>query len=865
MPFFQYIRLIIRDSRGARGRLFFFVACLAVGVAAVVAVAGLMQSMDEGIRIEARRLLGADATIEGRRPLPKQLDGVLAEFTRDTGRQITRTDTVELVTLIAAGTRTSAHDAPSTAAASLLVELKSASGTFPLYGKLALTPDAPLTQTLTDFNAVVAPEVLSRLNLAIGDKLTIGNADFFISGIVNDEPDKLNFSFALGPRVFLSQGGLENTNLITRGSRLRYSALLRLPGEATAKEADELAQFLRDHLADVAYFNVESFPQAQPALRAGLRRMGNYLGLVGLLSLLIGGVGVAQTIRAYVAARFDSIAIMKCLGVTPNQVVAVYLGQVLLLAVVGSILGSLIGTAIQAVVPRFAPDLVPPDLVHGWQPWALLRGMLMGVGVALVFSVPPLLDVRRVPPVRLLRTDSQPLPMGRWINLAASSVLLTAIFAAATIQGGSTKYGLFFTLGLVAVLALLAGAAVLVIKIVARLPRDWGRLWLRHGIASLARPGSATLSAIVALGMGVGIITAMQLVQQRLATELSGELPTNAPSSFFVDIQPDQAAGLQKMVMDMGGEKYDAVPMVMGRLKSVDGIPIEQLAAALPEASPETRNRKWVLTREQRMTYGPSITRGNTIIDPPNAGEKLWSDPARNEVSIERQFAADLNVKVGSEITLDLQGVPIELKVTSIRNVDWRALGINFFLVVEPGVLESAPQLRLATARLPEGAEQRIQDAVVAKYPNISVVHIRQMLAKVLTVLERLGLAVQLLGAFTVIAGIVILAGVVSASYARRGREVALLKTLGMTRRQVVQLMAVEYALIGLVAAVIGVAAGSTLAWAVLTRVMELPFELPVLTVVVIVGGAVVAAVTAGLAVSVRAMQTPPIAVLRQA
>lgn len=862
MPLSQYLQWIFRDSRGARGRLLFFVACLAVGVAAVVAVAGLMQSMEEGIRIEARRLLGADVAIEARRPMPAALDDLLKQYSQNSGRAIQRTNTVELVTLIAS--RPPPNEQAQENQSSLLVELKSAKGEFPLYGSLALVPDAPLAQTLNDSSAIVASEVLTRLNLSVGSTISIGNAQFLIVGVVSDEPDKLNFSFSLGPRVFVTSGGLEQTGLITKGSRLRHAALLKIEGGATSKQADELAKFLKDRLPDATYFNVESFGEAQPALRAGMRRMGNYLGLVGLLSLLIGGVGVAQTVRAYVASRLDSIAIMKCLGVTPNQVAMIYLGQVLALAIVASIAGSLVGAAIQVAIPRIAPELIPPELVHAWQPAAIARGLLMGVSVALVFSVPPLLEVRRVPPVRLLRTDSQPLPPGKWVNAAAAALLLGAVFFSAAIQGGSAKYGLFFTLGLSVVLLILAGAAMLVIKIVTRIPRDWGRLWLRHGLASLARPGSATISAIVALGLGVGIISSIHFVQRRLAIELSGDLPVNAPTSFFVDIQPDQHEGLKSMLENMDAERFNSVPIVMGRLQNVDGASVEELAKAMAEDKPEARQKKWVLTREQRMTYGPSLPVGNTIIAPGDAGEQLWRDPSKNEVSIERQFADDLGVHVGSTLTIDVQGIPIELTVSTIRNINWRTFGINFFLVVEPGVLEDAPQLRLATSRLPEGKEQKIQDAIVAKYPNVTVVHIRKILMKVLTVLERLGFAVELLGAFTVIAGVVILAGVISASYSQRGREVALLKTLGMTRRQVVMLMAVEYALVGLVAASIGIAAGGALAWVILTRVMEVEFGGSLISAGAILAGATLAAVTAGLAVSWRALQTRPIAVLRQ-
>jgi putative ABC transport system permease protein len=871
-----FFRALLRESRGARGRLAFFVACLSVGVAAVVAVAGLSASLDEGIRSEARQLLAADLAIDGNRPLPPGLDlgkiGLAGA---------SRTDIRETVTIVAVPPA-----APDRPGPSQLAELKVIHGDYPFYGDLKLNPQRPLRELLRPDTTVVAADLLSHLHLRSGDTLRIGGQPFRIAGTVLSEPDRISVSMTLGPRVFLSAEGFDRTGLEARGSRVGHRTLIKLPpgsGASSGASVQEIEARLRKALPETVY-RIQTFRDAQPTLRENLARVERFLGLVALLSLFVGGIGVAQSVRAWLAGRLDAIAVLKCLGMRPREIFPLYLGQTALLGLAGSAVGILAGAAVQLLLPSLFPDLIPAELIRPWQPGALLRGLGLGVGVALLFSLPPLSTVLRVPPARVLRREAEPLPAHRWTTALTLAALALGVWAMASVQAHSWDLGARFTGGVALAAALLAGAAVLVSRGVRRIPRDAVRsLWLRHGLASLARPGAAAMSAIVALGLGVLVVVAMSLVERRLTAELSSELPKDAPTAFLIDIQPPQWPGVEALLRKAGATRIDSVPVVMGRLAALDGKSVEELSrvegpdqehaqersrgrspggfrGGRGERGPsrERGRRRWALSREQRLTYMQELPKDNVIV----AGS-LWSDPDHAEVSVEQEFAENLGIHLGSSLRFDIQGVPVDLKVTSLRTVDWKTFGINFFLVVEPGVLDHAPQQRLAAVRLPRGGEQRVQDLLAASYPNVTVLRIREILEKVVKVMDRIGLGIRFLGGFTVLAGIAILAGAVSAGSARRGREVALLKTLGMTRRGVAGAFAVEYALIGLVAAAIGAGGGYALAWGVITRGFEMPWELQPWPLVVALLAGVALTVVAGLAASLRALARRPIEVLR--
>jgi putative ABC transport system permease protein len=838
--------LATREFRGSAGRILFFAACLAVGVAAVVAVAGLSMALDETIRAEARQLLAADLAVDSRRPIPGEV--VEAAETIDGADHHRVAELPSVVSVPGIG-------APSPAGRSVLCELKAVERGYPFFGELVTEP-ADAIDLLGDRSVIVAPELLARLGVEPGDELKIGSDTFTIAALVTAEPDRMGSSFAFGPRVIMTRQGLERTGLAGLGSRVRHRLLVRLPDGAAPEELERAAATIRAAIAEPEFYELETAAEAQPALRSGVDRVERFLGLVALLSLLIGGIGVAQAVRAWLAGRLDAIAVMRALGVRPREVFALFLGQTAALAITGSAAGAVAGALVARVAPAMLAGLLPVDVEVGWQPLAMLRGIALGLGVALLFGLRPLVDAMRVPPIRVLRRDAEPLPVSRAMAVALAAVLLAGIAATAAIQSGSMLRGLQFAAGLTLAAAVLAGSAAVVVRFSGRAARARSTVTTRHGFAALARPGSGTLGAIVALGLGVVTVAGMYLVQDRISAQLEADLPDEAPTVFLVDIQPDQWHGVEAELVAAGAENLDSVEVVMARLGSINGVPVARLAE---QTDDPTSDRRWVLTREQRLTSLETLPDDNIIVE-----GALWSDPARDEVSIEQDFARDLGVGVGDTIVFDVQGVPIELLVSSIRTVEWESFAINFFLVVEPGVLDGAPRFRLAAARVAADAELPLQDRLAASYPNVTLLRLREVLDKVVGILEQLGDGIRFVGAFTVLAGIAILAGAVSAGAASRGRQVALFKTLGMTRLQVVLVFAVEYALVGLVAGCLGAVGATVMAWLITTYGFQLEWAWRPGVGLVAVVVTMALSVIAGLAASGRALAVRPLAVLRR-
>ncbi len=833
---------VLRESRGSRARLVFFSSCIAIGVAAVVAVTALSAALEEGLRAESRELLAADLVLQAYRPLPGELEPALATITPGAKR----TDVRELATMVAAPASS------KEAGRSLLCELKVVDGEYPFYGELVLEPAFPLSELLGPENAVVAPELLAGLGLSLGDALRIGGADFRVAGVVYDEPDRLDFSFALGPRVFLSGAGLERTALLGAGNRVKYRALVRLAHPADLRA---IVERLREALGGASWIRFETHLDSQRGVRRGIERFDSFLGLVALLSLILGGIGVAQVTRSWVSARALSIAVWKSIGLRPREILFLYLLHALLFAGLGSAAGALLGGALPFLLPRLVPDLLDPGLVRPFQPLALLRGVSLGLGVAVLFALPALTAVWRVPAVLVLRSAARPLRPPKAVRFGAATLLALGLFASAWIQGGRLDHAAWFLGGLtVLVLLLVLGAQVLVGS--ARvLPRRGLGPILAHGLAALARPGSETIGGIVALGLGTWVVTSLALVETRLHAELRGALPDDAPSVFLVDVQPDQWDGVRSILEEARGGGIEAVPVVMARLAAIDGVPVDDLVGKTREAGGRPR---WVLTREQRLTWLEELPASNRLVE-----GALWSDPSRAEISLEQDYAEDLGVELGSTLAFDVQGVRFEFTVTSLRAVEWESLAINFFLVVEPGFLDDAPQMRLASARIASAAEQGVQDRLVARFPNVTMLRVRAILEKIAALLERSAWGVRLLGGFTVVAGITILAGAIAAKDLRRSAEAALLKTLGVTRGGILLLFATEFALTGAVAGVLGAFGAYALAWGFLEQVLGLEARLALAQLAAGVLTTVILAVVAGIAASGRALAVRPGKVLR--
>lgn len=830
-------RWIGRELRGSARLWLLFASSLALGVAAVVAVSALAASLRSGLAQESRRLLAADLKIESRKPFPAELSSALA------GRSgVSSSQQIELLTVVRS---------PATGK-SQLVELKAISEGYPFYGTLEIEPAGRPLEVVRKGAALAPRELLARLGIGLGDTLEIGGEPFPVGALLLSEPDRLSTAFTLGPPLLVHLDHLEKTGLTRFGSRVTHRLLVRV--EDPARE-EALVRELRSLLADPVAYRIETAREGLPEIRQGIARAERFLLLVALVSLALGGIGVAQTVRLWLSIRLDSIAVWKALGARSSELGGLYLGQCLLLALGGSSLGLALGGLLAALLPRWVGGLLA-ELPRGnleLGPFGL--GLGVGLGIALAFAWMPLRSALSVPAVRVLRREVEPLPLRRGEQALALALVAGSVWLSAWLLTRSLVAAWSFTGALGGILFLLGGVVRLVLGLAHRMPRSRFPLSFRYGWAALGRPGSVSRGALVALGVGSFVLVSVEGVRRGVVERLSQELPRDAPTAFLIDIQPYQWPGVRGILEEEGATGTQSVPVVMARLSSIDGQPILEV---LNKRKAGERRERWALTREQRLTYLDTLPSDNRLV----AGS-LWSHPDQAEVSVEAEFANDLGIGIGSRLGFDVQGVPIELLVTSLRKVDWQSFQINFFLVVEPGVLEEAPQMRLAASRLPRGRESEIQDRIVAAFPNVTVFPIREVLDKVVAVLGRITAGIRFLGAFTVGAGLAILAGALGTAGALRAREVALLKTLGLRRTGVVSWFAIEYALAGALAGAVGGFAGAVAQRVVLERAFTISAGWSGdLLLAAALGLAALAAVT-GLLASLPALSQRPADVFR--
>ncbi|MFN7146681.1 MAG: ABC transporter permease, partial [Myxococcota bacterium] len=481
-----------------------------------------------------------------------------------------------------------------------------------------------------------------------------------------------------------------------------------MPDEARAAE---VAAFLA---AKDPTIRVETWSDAQPSAQRSIERTSSYLGLVALLSLVVGGVGVAQSTRAWMARRLDALAVQRCLGMTTGEIRTLALLQTATLALVGSLTGAALGIGALALAPVLLDGLLPAGAVQPWQPAAVGRGVALGVGVALLFAARPLGQAARVPPLRVLRRDVEPLPDPPVRAALASLALGGGVFALAWLQARDPVVAGLFTGGLAAVAGVGALSATALARVLGRVARGVRSWWLRHGLASVGRPGAGLVPAAVSLAIGVVVVLTTVLVEGRVFAQISEEFPKEAPSAFLVDVQPDQTDGVVGVLEGAGATRVKSAPMVVARLSAIDGRPVEAIV------SERSEDDRWSLTREQRLSYMPALPPDNRIV----AGAP-FSDAVPNELSLEQRYAERLGATVGTRLRFDVQGVPVDLTVTSLRTVSWESFDMNFFLVAEPGVLEGAPQSMLLTAQLPAEREAGVQDALAATFPNVTLVSVR--------------------------------------------------------------------------------------------------------------------------------------------
>jgi len=825
-------RLAWRETRGAWRHFGYFFACITLGVSALVGVGSFADSLERTVARSAKSLMGGD--VEIRSTLPLSVDATALVPEPRGGVEVTRVR--ELVAMAQAG-----------AQQTQLVELKAVEPGYPFYGELVTDPARALPTLIGDGRALVHESLLARLGLRVGDHLRVGASDLTISGVILKEPDRAVGVFSLGPRVLIAAADLDRTGLIRPGSRVRYRTLFRLPEGRDA-------QVFRDRLALAlpAAQRVATYTQAQPGLRRFWDQLTMYLGLTGLVALMVGGIGVAVSVNAFVREKQSAIATMKALGAGWRVLLSAYLLQTALLGLGGSALGALLGSLVQPLLAPALTRLLPIELTLSFSPRAVMGGLAMGVAVTLLYALWPLLQIRRVPPALILRSEVEPRLHGRrpW---KAAVPIAAGLAALALWQAGSWKIGALFAGGLAGALLLLALGARTVVALARRV--HWRSPAWRQAAANLHRPGSHAGPVLVSLGLAVTLIVSIALLERSLRSQLVDRSPGSTPAFFFIDVQPDQAEPFARLVEGHGATAAaELTPVVRSRLAAVNGAAVAQTGKALREDA-------WYLTREYVLTWAKEPPGNNTVV----AGRWWTPEEAAREplISVEDEIARQLGVGLGDTLTFDIQGVPVSARVTSLRHVDWRSFTSNFFVIFSPGALEGAPTTFIATVRARPERESALQSAVVAAFPNVTAIPIREVLERMTAVLDQIALAVRLVAAFSIGAGLIVMAGALAITRRQRLYQSVILKTIGATRGFVSRVFAIEYALLGAAAGVAGSALAAGLAWAVLRWAFDVPWQWAPATLVAGVLAATGLALVVGFLGTRRLLGRKPLGVLR--
>ncbi|KQP73357.1 glycosyl transferase family 1 [Methylobacterium sp. Leaf113] len=837
------LRLALRELRGGLAGFTVFLACIALGVAAIAGVASISRSLTDGLGREGARILGGDLTYSliNREATPEERAALDAQ-----GR-------VSVVTTLRA-----MAVAGETGAA--LVELKAVGADYPSAGNLVTDPAEPLADLLAERDgaagAVADPVLLTRLDLKVGDRITIAGKPFAIRATLVSEPDRIANGIGFGPRVLISHAALAASDLIRPGSLNRWSYRLQVPNVADAELDTRVAAIAK--AAPDAGWEMRARTNADPRFAKSIERFTQFLTLVGLTALIVGGVGVANAVAAFVERKRGAIATLKSVGAPGGQVVVLYLTQVLLIAALGIAIGLAVGAALPFGLDAVFHDALPLPLNPTLAPGELALAAAYGFLTALAFAILPLGRAHDIPVSGLFRDVVDPGSIRTRLRYRLIlGAALAGLVALALVTAFDRRLALIFIIAAGLAFGLLRLVAVGLMALARRLPRP-RRAAPRMALANLHRPGALTPAIVLSLGLGVTLLVTLSLIDANVRRTLTNSLPAKAPNLFFLDIPSSDADAFHGFLgAQAPGAKIERVPMMRGRITALNGVPAGEIKP--PE------DAAWVLDGDRGITYAEDLPEGSSLV----SGTWWNAEEARTPlVSFDAELAGKLDLKVGSTVTVNVLGRTLTAKIANLRKVEWRSLGINFVMVFTPGTFRGAPHSDLATLTLPNGpdakAEATILRDVARAYPSVTSVRVKEALEAVSDIVAKLVLAIRGASGIAVVASLFVLAGALAAGHRARLYDAVVLKTLGATRSRLLAAYTLEYGALGLATAIFGLAAGTLAGWVIVTRVMKLEFTLDLSGAIVAAALAVAFAIVLGLAGTWRILGQKPAPYLRQ-
>lgn len=828
-------RLARRELRGGLRGFRIFLACLALGVMAIAAVGLVRAAIEAGLRDQGSVLLGGDAQMEftyrfadeGERAY---MDGIATAVS----------EVVDFRSMAVRGDDTA------------LTQIKAVDSAYPLVGQVVLDPAIPLAQAFARQGgvpgAVMDKVLVDRLGLAVGDTFRLGVQDFRLGAVLVREPDSATQGFTLGPRTMVLTADLAQSGLIGPGSlyETEYRLLLPPASDLAALEAQAEAAF-RDK-----GMRWQDSRRATPGVERFVERMGSFLILVGLAGLAVGGVGVSSAVRAYLEGKLSTIATLKTLGAESGMIFRVYLLQIAVLAGVGVAIGLALGVAVPMLLAPVIAASLPLPVIFAPYPLPLLEAAFYGLVTALLFTLWPLARTQEVRAAALYRGAGREGWAG-WPAAFAVAGLLVVLVGGAVWFSGVPELALGSAGGIAGALAVLAGAAWLLRKAATRMARSGlarGRVALRLALSAIGGPRAEATSVVLSLGLGLSVLAAVGQIESNLRSAISQDLPAQAPSYFFVDIQPDQIDGfLKRTTEDPAVSKVESAPMLRGVVTQINGLPAREVAG-----------EHWVVRGDRGLTYAATASENTTVTEGEWWPEDYTGAP---QVSFAAEEAAEIGLKLGDTITVNILGRDITATITSFRQVDFSTAGMGFVMTLNPSALAGAPHTHIATVYAEPQAEAAILRDLSRAYPNITAIRVKDAIDRVAEALGAIATATAWAAAATLLTGFVVLIGAAASGERARVYEAAVLKTLGATRGRILASFALRSALMGAAAGVVAIVAGGLAGWAVMIFVMEGEYHFEPISAFAIVCGGVLATLTAGLAFALRPLAARPAQVLR--
>jgi len=797
------LSIALRELRAGAGRLSIFVLCIALGVAAVAAIGSLSASFDEALARQGRLLIGGDLSFE---LIHRQADSAERAALESLG-EVSESASFRAMARSAEGK-------------SALVEVKAVDNAYPLYGDVSITRAERPGPVWRDPDVVLVERtLLDRLNLDIGSKIAIGDATVTIGGILGEQPDRLADRLAYGPKLLMSRDTLAHTGLVQPGSLIRWTYRVKLP---EARSADK--EFLVETRNNVekqfpqSGFAIHDWTDPAPSLRRDADRFTQFISFVGLTALLLGGIGVGNAIRSYMAKKREVIATFKCLGATSRLVLLVYLIQALLLATVGIAIGLLIGALTPALLAALYADALPITLAVEPHPMPLIAAALAGLLTMVLFVLWPLGRAASVSPAVLMRAHlSEERERSPWPYAVGSAVAGIALFALAIAASEERAITASISAGIVLAFLLLTGFGLLVQRLAAKLRRAKPTS-LALAIASIGGPGSLARAIAVSLGLGLGLLVATALIHRALLKEIEGNIEADAPAYYFVDVEESDIGKFGDTVKAIVPDaKLDDAPMLRGRIVALKGVPAEKV-----EADPDAR---WVLSGDRGLTYTDAVPPASTLVEGTWWPKDYSGSPL---VSFDAELAKGLGLKLGDTITVNILGRNVDAKIASLRKIDWESLAINFVMVFSPNTLAGAPHRALTTLELPKGTDPALEGKVIQalseRFPLVTAVKVGDIVAAAKELLTKVMTAIKATAGVTLLIGAAVLAGAVAAGQQQRKYLAVLYKTLGATRWRIVSAELLEFGLLGLATALLSVLVATITAWALCKWAFDVTF-----------------------------------------